>query len=128
MSHPHMVACLRAHRIDSTEAIGMVKLLADESEDRQHELSIDEFIVSLLLLKDNNKGMVTTWYANKQLHRRLYAFMNFTNEHFMHQAVAIERQSSFNTELRNIIKTMQQHVGVLSGHDQPSPSVAAIHV
>merc|ERR1712032_41938 len=104
---PEVIRCLRTHGIDHTEALGMLKLLGHESEDGIHQICVDEFIVGLLLLKDNtSKEMVTFWYENKQLLRKLFKFMEFTHQHFTYQEELLQRQRVFNKKMQSSIDSL----------------------
>merc|ERR1711879_1121126 len=81
LSTPEVSRCFQAHGMDFTEAAGMLKLLGHRShtEEQHVEISVDEFIVGLLLLKDEGrKEMVTVWYENNQLLNKMFTFMHFT--------------------------------------------------
>lgn len=104
VTEPELEACLSSsevvswfedHNIDRTEVVGMLKLIGHESHDGCRRICVDEFIVGLLLLKDDtSKDMITFWYEHKELQRKLYQFVHFTHEHFAYQERVLERQSS----------------------------------
>jgi len=120
LSTPQVVHCFENLGIDRTEAIGMLRLLSGPGEDGQHSISIDEFIVGLLLLKEHeSKAVVTFWYESKQMSSKLYQLLHFTNEHFMYQESCLQRQSVFNSRMQKSIDALQVQVDVLTGDRLP---------
>merc|ERR1712032_62284 len=116
MSRIEVIRCFEDLNIDYTEAVGMLRLLGHESEDGCHKICIDEFIVGLLLLKDDtSKEIVTFWYENKQLLKKLHKFMEFARGHFLYQEKVLERQSSLNSQIWRSIHVLQSQVSGLTG-------------
>jgi len=114
LQDPQTLAHLKILGLDVSETRGLFQLL---DIDEQAVVSIEEFVLSMMRLKGNAKGvdLATVMYENKRITVRLTAFMRYVEDYFKQLADLLDpnsqaRYSGDDDIRRSRRKTLNEYV------------------